>query len=57
MIIKLNDHEIRKILAEHMGKALSVEINPEECWFDDETGTESDVIDCMDISFSSIVVY
>jgi hypothetical protein len=40
MEIKLNDDEIREVLAEAIAKKVSyvININPENCWFEAEAG-------------------
>jgi len=40
MIFKLEKEEIRKVLAEHLGRSASWEVNPDpdECWFEVEAG-------------------
>jgi hypothetical protein len=55
MEIKLNDDEIRSILAEEIGKRTDFKYqpDPEECWFEVKTGiiNGEDVDDIHDVKF------
>jgi hypothetical protein len=56
MEIKLNDDEIREVLAEAIAKKLSyaiVDINPQSCWFEAEAGTieGADISDIHEVKF------
>lgn len=56
MEIRLNDYEIREVLAEAIAKKLSCaicDIPPEECWFEAKAGVINgdDVDDINDVQF------
>tara|TARA_R110000796_G_scaffold4724_1_gene18040 strand:- start:17 stop:211 length:195 start_codon:yes stop_codon:yes gene_type:complete len=56
MEIKLNDDEIREVLAEAMAKRISyvgIVINPQSCWFEAEAGMieGADISDIHEVKF------